>query len=309
MRVGRQTAARVRLLLPEPVELVRGQAALEVRPGVDAGGGVALEVDLVAAAGVVLAAEEVVQTDLVQRRHGRVRGDVAADAEALALGASHHDCRVPADPRAIPALHGLVTREVRLLVHTDGVHVGRRHRRGDAHIPFPRPPEQVEHDVPGAGSALVVDQPVEGLDPFLGLGRVDVRYGAEQTVDQRSGGGRHEYLFSAGLRSLPSVPRPTHDPRVSGPGAPRPRMRTWLLAILPRTRAHRHHNSFTGAVMCATPPLGSWHGFGADLSGRRDARTSGRTAGDDRRPRTPRSDERPGGPGVRVRQRLRRGPP
>jgi hypothetical protein len=66
-------------LLPEPVELVLGQAALEVGAGVDAGGGVALEVDLVAAAGVVLAAEEVVEADLVQRRRRRVRRQVAAD--------------------------------------------------------------------------------------------------------------------------------------------------------------------------------------------------------------------------------------
>ena len=53
VRVGRQTATRVRELLTEAVELVLGQAAFEVRPRVHAGGGVALEVDLVAAAGVV----------------------------------------------------------------------------------------------------------------------------------------------------------------------------------------------------------------------------------------------------------------
>jgi hypothetical protein len=41
---------------------------------------VALEEDLVAAARVVLAAEEVVETDLVERRGGGVGGDVAADA-------------------------------------------------------------------------------------------------------------------------------------------------------------------------------------------------------------------------------------
>jgi hypothetical protein len=57
----------VRLLLAEAVELVLGQPALEQEgAGVDAGGGVALEEDLVAAARVVLAAEEVVEADLVE---------------------------------------------------------------------------------------------------------------------------------------------------------------------------------------------------------------------------------------------------
>jgi hypothetical protein len=49
------------------VELVLGEAALEEGPGVDAGGGVALEVDVVAGQAVVLAAEEVVEADLVER--------------------------------------------------------------------------------------------------------------------------------------------------------------------------------------------------------------------------------------------------
>ena len=47
-------------------ELVLAQAALEEGPGVDAGGGVALEVHLVAGLPVGLAAEEVVEADLVQ---------------------------------------------------------------------------------------------------------------------------------------------------------------------------------------------------------------------------------------------------
>ena len=47
----------------------------------------ALDVDLVAAAGVVLAAEEVVEADLVEPGRGLVGRDVAADLEALAVGA------------------------------------------------------------------------------------------------------------------------------------------------------------------------------------------------------------------------------
>ncbi len=45
----------------------------------------ALEEDLVAAVALVLAAEEVVEADVVQRGGGGERGDVAADADAGAL--------------------------------------------------------------------------------------------------------------------------------------------------------------------------------------------------------------------------------
>src|SRR5699024_8062661 len=69
-------------LLAEAVEVLLAQAALEERAGVHAGGGVALEEDLVAAALVVLAAPEVVEADLVERGRGGVGGDVAADADA-----------------------------------------------------------------------------------------------------------------------------------------------------------------------------------------------------------------------------------
>ena len=52
MRIRRQAAAGVAVLLAEAVELVGGEPALQERAGVDAGGGVALDEHLVAAAGV-----------------------------------------------------------------------------------------------------------------------------------------------------------------------------------------------------------------------------------------------------------------
>ena len=64
----------------EAVHLLLPDAALEEGPGVDAGRGVALEKDLVASPAVVLAPEEVVEADLVQRGGGRVRREVPAEA-------------------------------------------------------------------------------------------------------------------------------------------------------------------------------------------------------------------------------------
>src|SRR5699024_9646059 len=80
VRVGGQAAAagRARELLAEPVQVVLAQAALQVGAGIHAGGGVPLEVDLVPAAGVVLAAEEVVQAHFVQGGHRSVGGNVPA---------------------------------------------------------------------------------------------------------------------------------------------------------------------------------------------------------------------------------------
>jgi len=76
----------LRLLLPEAVEVLLAEAVEQERAGVDARRGVALEEDLVAAVALVLAAEEVVEADVVEGRRGGEGGDVAADADAGALG-------------------------------------------------------------------------------------------------------------------------------------------------------------------------------------------------------------------------------
>ena len=156
--VGRQAVAGAVLdLLAEPVELLLGQPALEEGAGVDAGGAVALDVDLVAAAGVVLAAEEVVEADLVEAGGGLVRRDVAADLEALAVGAGHDDRGVPADERADPALDLLVAGEPRLALGRDRVDVVGAAQRRDADLPLAGPLEQPQHDVAGALAAALVD--------------------------------------------------------------------------------------------------------------------------------------------------------
>ena len=63
--IARQAAAAD--LHAEAVEVRLVQAAFEERPGVDAGGGMALVVDVITGLAVVLAAEEPVEADLVER--------------------------------------------------------------------------------------------------------------------------------------------------------------------------------------------------------------------------------------------------
>ena len=191
VRVGRQrldlAVHDVALLLAEAVELVLAEPALEVGPGIHAGGGVALEEHLVAAARVVRAAEEVVHPDLVQRRGGRVGRDVAADADARPLGAVDHDRGVPAQPAAVLALDVLVAGEPRLLLGADRVDVVGRRQRRDPDLHLARPLQQLQHDVARPGASGGVDDPVEGLEPLLGLLRVGVGELARDAVEDGSG--------------------------------------------------------------------------------------------------------------------------
>ena len=110
----------------------------------------ALEVHLVAASRrEVLAAEEVVEADLVEGRGGRVRGDVAADADGL-VRSGHHDRRVPADVGADPPLDVLVAGEPWLALGRDRVDVVGAAQRGHADLPLAGALEQLEHEEPSA---------------------------------------------------------------------------------------------------------------------------------------------------------------
>ncbi len=182
VRVGRQAAAGVRELLPEAVELLLGQPALEEGAGVHAGGGVALEEDLVAAARVVLAAEEVVEADLVQARRRGVRRDVTADLDPRALGPVHHDRRVPPDVGTDPALDVLVTGEPRLALRRDRVDVVGAAQARHADLLLAGPLQQAEHEVARPVAPGVVDDGVQRLEPLGGLGRIDVGQLARQPV-------------------------------------------------------------------------------------------------------------------------------
>ena len=125
VRVGGQAAAagRAGLLLAEAVQVRLIEAALDEGAGVVARRGVTLEEDVVATAGVVLAPEEVVEADLVERCGRGVGGDGAADPAPGALGAGDHDGGVPTQPAPVGALGALIAGEVGLVGDVDGVDV------------------------------------------------------------------------------------------------------------------------------------------------------------------------------------------
>ena len=190
MGVGGQGPTRVALLLPEAVEIVLAEPTLEVRAGVHAGGGVALEEDVVTAAGMVLAAEEVVVAHFVERRRARVGRDVPAHADAGALGAVDHDGGVPADPPAVGTLHRLVARELRLEAGGDRVDVVRGGERRERYALFRGTFEQPQHQVASPLGPGLGEQTVERIHPLLGLLGIGVRQvGRDALAEDRHVGG------------------------------------------------------------------------------------------------------------------------
>ncbi len=150
------------------------EPALQVRARIDARGGMALVVDLVAdAGGEVLTAEEVVVAHLIQRRGARVRRDVAADSDRL-VRTRHHDRCVPADVGADTPFDVLVTREPRLALGRDGVDVVGAAQSGHADLAFAGAFEQLQQQEPSPLPPVRVDSGIEGLDPLARLFRVDV---------------------------------------------------------------------------------------------------------------------------------------
>ena len=68
--------------LAEVVELLLAESTLEKGPGVDSGGGMALDVEQVASVFFVRRMEEVVEADVVEGRSRSERRDVASSAES-----------------------------------------------------------------------------------------------------------------------------------------------------------------------------------------------------------------------------------
>ncbi len=191
MRIGRQGADRavdqVRLLLAEAVEVLFGEHTFQEGAGIHARRCVTLEEDLVAAAGVVRAAEEVVHPDFVERGRRGIGGDVPTDADAGALCPVHHDRGVPADPAPVLPLHVLIPGEPWLALRRDGVDVVGRRERGDPHLLAAGLRQQLQHDVARAGAALPVDDSLQRLHPFLGLLGIGVGELARDAVEDGSG--------------------------------------------------------------------------------------------------------------------------
>ena len=169
--------------MAKALELLLGKPAFEERARVDAGRRVALDIDEVATVLGGRRSPEVVEADLVEKRSGLERRDVAAQLRRLLVRAQDHRDRVPADERADAALHRGVPRERRLLVGGDRVHVGGRPHVLDCGALVARTPDYALDQVMGPLGAVLLHDGVEGLEPLLSLDCVDIGH-SEQTTHE-----------------------------------------------------------------------------------------------------------------------------
>ncbi len=160
--------------LTEVGELLLADPALDEGAGVDAGRGVALEIDQVAASVAFRCPEKMVEADFIQGGGRLIAGDVAAHAGRFFVGAHHASDSVPADQGLDPALQGGIARMLFLKVNRDGVHI----RRGGVIRQIGAGPtglvDQPFEQVVSALGAFLFDDRGQGVQPLAGFLRVEI---------------------------------------------------------------------------------------------------------------------------------------
>ena len=185
VRVGRQRMTGLGLLLPEPVHILLRQPPLKERARVHPRRRVPLEEDLIPTPGMILPTEEMIEPNLIQGRGPGIRGNMAPHPNIRMLTTMHHNRRVPPHKRPIPALDLLITREHRLLIHRDRVHIIRRGHHRHPHGLRPGPLQQRPDNELGPLGPLRLNQRIKRIQPFLGLFRIPIRQLIRQTTTDR----------------------------------------------------------------------------------------------------------------------------
>ena len=172
VRIGRHALAVD--LAAEIVQLVLRQAPLEQRARIDAGRGMALEIDQVAAVALVRGVPEMILADAEQRADRGEARDVAAELVVVLVGAHHHRHRVPAAVRADALLDRRVARRALLEVRRDGVDVRGVGRVRQVGAGAARLVDQLLEQEVRALGALALDHRLERVEPLLRLERVGI---------------------------------------------------------------------------------------------------------------------------------------
>ena len=174
--VGREAATWVRELLAETIELVFAHASFEEGACIDSGGGVTLEIDLVATARVIAATEEVVETDFVQRGARCVGRNVSTHTNTGTLCAVNHDRGVPTNVGANATFNKFIAREPWFGLWRNGVDVVGAAKRGNTNVAFTSSLQQRQHEVARTVLPLSGDEFVERITPLFGFVRVNVNH-------------------------------------------------------------------------------------------------------------------------------------
>ena len=167
VRVGGQPVAAD--LHAEVAHLLLGDAPLEERPRVDAGAGVTLHEDQVAAVAVRRRVPEVVEAGLVEDRGRLVARDVAAELGGGLVRVEDRRDRVPAHDAAYSPLERLVDGMSRLVLGRDRVQVRRRARGRRGGAGELRVPDDALQQELRALRAVTCDDGVERFQPFACL--------------------------------------------------------------------------------------------------------------------------------------------
>jgi len=239
-------------LAAEVVELRFAEPPFDERPRVDPGRGVPLEEDLVPRGAVVLAAEEVVEADLVEACRGGVGREVPTDAFVVVVRAHHHGDRVPADEPADPELHRLVAREVRLLLGRDRVDVARLGERGETDVQHACPLQQLVEDEARPVGARLFDERIQRLDPLLRLVGIDIRELMLELVEDVMHVAHPPEMLAAQIDSTAWKSARAVADSDRGDLVPRGDRPTRAGRLRPQVPAHRNHAPTAGGSARAT---------------------------------------------------------
>ena len=173
VRIGGEPQA-VRLLA-EMGQLLLAEPALDKGAGVDAGRAMALEVDQVGAAGRLRAAEEPVETNLVQGRDRGVGGDVSAQPLVALVGPGNHGHGVPAHEGGdVAGEEGLLGGNRLGVLGQDGVAVGSENPGRGGHAPAAGAVSEEAQQMVGLVAAFGLDDAVQRGKPVAGFGRIGI---------------------------------------------------------------------------------------------------------------------------------------
>ena len=148
-------------------------SALEVGARVDARRGMPLGKEDVGIRTVV-AAEEMIEADLIQRGRRRVRRDVPANALFCLVRPHDHRRRIPSDEALDAALHIGVARHQRVLVGRNRVDVRRVGRERQLDAAFGRVKRQLTKEARDFDGAAALQNIIKGIEPFAGFDGIEL---------------------------------------------------------------------------------------------------------------------------------------
>ncbi len=161
-------------LLAKMQQLIFAQTAFDEGAGVDARGGMALDIDQIA--GIVRGRRvpEMPEADVVKGRGGLEARDMAAQRMRLLVGLDHGRERIPADDGTDAAFDLAITGIMRLAIDRDRIHIGRVGVVGEIGAARARFVEQVFDQKMGAVDALGIDHCLQRIEPFAGFFGIDI---------------------------------------------------------------------------------------------------------------------------------------